>query len=71
MQAYYRQLQGALVKHFRIDEEIPFADLPNEFKQALYFGTDGKPIAMNFSGNGEKQITKPFRRTGPANAAAV
>ncbi|HXX40865.1 MAG TPA: excinuclease ABC subunit UvrA, partial [Chthoniobacterales bacterium] len=65
MQAYYRQLQGALVKHFRIDEEIPFADLPNEFKQALYFGTDGKPIAMNFGGNGEKQIAKPFEGLVP------
>ena len=39
MQAYYRQLQGALVKHFRVDEEMPFADLPDEFKEALYFGT--------------------------------
>jgi excinuclease ABC subunit A len=67
MQAYYRQLQGALVKHFRIDEETPFADLPNEFKKALYFGTDGEPIEMNFAGNsdksragGEKRIAKPF-----------
>src|SRR6266849_4322334 len=36
MQAYYRQLQGALVKHFQIDEDVPFADLPDEFKNALY-----------------------------------
>src|SRR5216110_3337855 len=41
MQAYYRQLQGALVKHFEIDEDVPFADLPDEFKNALYFGTNG------------------------------
>jgi len=32
MQAYYRQLQGALVKHFQIDEDMPFADLPDEFR---------------------------------------
>ena len=30
MRAYYRQLQAALVKHFQVDEELPFADLPNE-----------------------------------------
>src|SRR6266404_1739529 len=35
MQAYYRHLQAALVKHFRIDEQAPFAELPDEFKNAL------------------------------------
>ena len=28
MQAYYRHLQGALVKHFHVDENVPFAELP-------------------------------------------
>jgi excinuclease ABC subunit A len=63
MQAYYRQLQGALVKHFQIDEDVPFADLPDEFKNALYFGTNGTPIEMNFSGNGEKK--RPFEGLVP------
>jgi excinuclease ABC subunit A len=63
MQAYYRQLQGALVKHFQIDEDVPFADLPNEFKNALYFGTNGTPIEMNFSGNGQKK--RPFEGLVP------
>jgi excinuclease ABC subunit A len=63
MQAYYRQLQGALVKHFQIDEDAPFADLPNEFKSALYFGTNGTPIEMNFGGNGEKK--RPFEGLVP------
>ena len=72
MRAYYRQLQGALVKHFQVDEEVPFADLPNEFKTALYFGTNGKPIAMNFGGNsdkspagGDKKVVKPFEGLVP------
>ena len=56
MQAYYRHLQGALIKHFGVDETVPFTDLPNEFKQALYFGTNGTPIAI--SSNGEKE--RPF-----------
>ena len=63
MQAYYRQLQGALVKHFQIDEDMPFADLPDEFKNALYFGTNGAPIEMKFSDNGEKK--RPFEGLVP------
>ena len=65
MQAYYRHLQGALLKHFHVDEDKPFAELPDEFKNALYFGTDGEPIEMNFGGNGEKQVTKPFEGLVP------
>jgi len=63
MQAYYRQLQGALIKHFQVNEDVPFEDLPNEFKNALYFGTNGTPIEMNFSGNGEKK--RPFEGLVP------
>src|SRR5438876_8679968 len=63
MRAYYEKLQGALVKHFQVDEDIPFADLPDEFKNALYFGTNGTPIEMNFSGNGEKK--RPFEGLVP------
>jgi len=63
MRAYYRQLQGALVKHFQIDEDVPFADLSDEFKNALYFGTNGTPIEMNFRGNGEKK--RPFEGLVP------
>jgi excinuclease ABC subunit A len=65
MQAYYRHLQGALVKHFRVNEDMPFADLPDEFKNALYFGTNGAPIEMNFGGNGEKKVAKPFEGLVP------
>src|SRR5256714_1315398 len=63
MQAYYRQLQGALIKHFQVSVDMPFADLPDEFKSALYFGTNGTPIEMNFGGNGEKK--RPFEGLVP------
>jgi excinuclease ABC subunit A len=72
MQAYYRHLQTALVKHFHVNEDIPFSDLPEPFKQALYFGTNGTPIEMNFSGNsdssrvgGEEQVAKAFEGLVP------
>ncbi len=65
MQAYYRHLQRALVKHFHIDEDLPFSELPEQFKQALYFGTNGTPIEMDFSDNGEAKVAKPFEGLVP------
>jgi excinuclease ABC subunit A len=65
MQTYYRHLQKALVKHFGVDENVPFSDLPERFRQALYFGTNGTPIEMSFSDNGEKKIAKPFEGLVP------
>jgi excinuclease ABC subunit A len=64
MQAYYKKLQGALVKHFRVDEEVPFADLPDNFKSALYFGTGETPIELKIGSNGEK-VNKPFEGLVP------
>src|SRR5205823_2276518 len=64
MQAYYKKLQGALVKHFRVDEEVPFTDLPDNFKSALYFGTGEKPIEIKVGSNGEK-VSKPFEGLVP------
>src|SRR5204863_3605794 len=43
MQAYYRHLQGALVKHFRLHEHVPFAELPEGLREAFYFGTGDQP----------------------------
>jgi excinuclease ABC subunit A len=65
MQAYYRHLQKALVKYFHVDEDVPFSDLPERFKQALYFGTDGMPIEINFRENGEEKVVKPFEGLVP------
>src|SRR5881394_393910 len=61
MQAYYRHLQGALVKHFRVDENVPFAELPEGFKEALYFGTGDQPIKMSLRRNDRSSETaRPF-----------
>ena len=65
MRVYYRHLQDALIKHFNVNEDVPFADLPEAFKAALYFGTNGEPVEMEFGGNGEKKITKPFEGLVP------
>jgi excinuclease ABC subunit A len=68
MRAYYRHLQGALVKHFHLSENVPFADLPEEFKAALYFGTNGQPIEMEFGSDGPAgagKVAKPFEGLVP------
>jgi excinuclease ABC subunit A len=66
MQAYYRHLQGSLVRHFRVDENAPFAELSEQFKKALYFGTGDQPIEMSFSRNGRSSKTaRPFEGLVP------
>jgi len=66
MQVYYRHLQGALVKHFHVDENVPFAELPERFKEALYFGTGDQPIKMSFRRNGRSSKTAhPFEGLVP------
>jgi excinuclease ABC subunit A len=65
MLVYYRHLQDALTKHFRVKDDVPFADLPEDFKAALYFGTNGEAIEMALAGKGEKKIRKPFEGLVP------
>ena len=65
MQAYYRHLQLALVKHFHVNEDVPFADLPDEFKNALYFGTNGELVGMSLGVSGQKKVAKPFEGLVP------
>src|SRR5213082_3408886 len=66
MQAYYRSLQSALVKHFAVDDHIPFADLPEAFKKALYYGTGDEVIQINVGGNGKSpKAARPFEGLVP------
>jgi excinuclease ABC subunit A len=66
MQAYYRSLQSALVKHFAVDDCIPFADLPDTFKKALYYGTGDEPIQISTGSNGKSPKTaRPFEGLVP------
>jgi excinuclease ABC subunit A len=62
MQVYYRGLQSALVRHFEVPDNIPFEDLPEQFKDALYYGTGDRPIEMSFGGNGRAatKTARPF-----------
>src|SRR5436305_6738928 len=47
---------------------MPFSELPDQFKKALYFGTNGTPIEMGFSENGPAgagKVAKPFEGLMP------
>ncbi|CAN5645561.1 excinuclease ABC subunit UvrA [soil metagenome] len=66
MQAYYRTLQTALARHFDVDEFLPFSDLPEAFKNALYYGTGDQPVQMSFGGNGKSEkAARPFEGLVP------
>ena len=64
MQAYYHTLQSALVKHFGVDQERPFADLPEQFKETLFFGTGDQTIELGANGKGAK-TARPFEGLVP------
>ncbi|MEY2562378.1 MAG: excinuclease subunit [Verrucomicrobiota bacterium] len=66
MQAYYRSLLSALVKHFGVDDCIPFADLPEAFKKALFYGTGDEAIQISTGGNTKSPKTsRPFEGLVP------
>jgi excinuclease ABC subunit A len=66
MRAYYRHLQGALVKHFKVNEDVPFVELPESFKQALYLGTGDEALEMSFNSNGKSsKAARPFEGLVP------
>ncbi|MFL6537413.1 MAG: excinuclease ABC subunit UvrA [Chthoniobacterales bacterium] len=64
MQAYYHSLQTALVKHFGVDQERPFADLPEQFKETLFFGTGDQTIEFGANRKGAK-TARPFEGLVP------
>ena len=70
MKAYYRGLQNALVRHFKVADNIPYAELPENFKEALLFGTGDQTVEMSFGGgNGNSRVTaktaRPFEGLVP------
>ncbi|MBA3961253.1 MAG: excinuclease ABC subunit UvrA, partial [Chthoniobacterales bacterium] len=67
MKIYYRGLQNALVRHFKVAETMPYEELPEDFKKALLFGTGDEPIELNTgTGNGRAARTaKPFEGLVP------
>jgi len=57
MQSYHHAQLNALAKHFGVSVEMPCAELPAHFKEALLFGTGDQAVRFTF---GEKIVEKPF-----------
>jgi len=57
MQAYYNAQLKALTGAFEVNLDVPFAELPATFKQALLFGAAERIILFRF---GEKTVEKGF-----------
>jgi len=66
MQNYYGGLLSALVKHYKVPMEVPYAELPQTFKDALCFGTGERAIEIVWGENGKKtKAVKPFEGLVP------
>src|SRR5439155_12239627 len=61
MKQYYAGLRDSLAKHYNVSAEIPFAELPEDFKKALFHGTGEVAIELAWTGNKkETRVHKPF-----------
>src|SRR5690554_218169 len=45
---YYAQTLRSLAKHFQVKMTMPWRELPEEVRDAILFGTKGKPVTMTF-----------------------
>jgi excinuclease ABC subunit A len=57
MGQFYKAITAALVRQYQVKTDVPYAGLPEAFKEALCLGTGDRPIKMFL---GSKVIEKPF-----------
>ena len=58
---YYMQVLGSLARHFDVSLETPWAELPDEVRDAILHGTRGKPVVLRFiDGKKSYEVSKPF-----------
>ena len=58
---YYMQVLGSLARHFGFDLDTPWHELPEESRNAILFGTKGKPVTLRFvDGRKSYEVNKPF-----------
>lgn len=61
MKALHDQGVEALARHFAVSLEAPFRELPEAFKQALFYGTGGKPISTGWkTAENRRSVAKPY-----------
>ncbi|PWG02906.1 excinuclease ABC subunit UvrA [Sphingosinicella humi] len=58
---YYMQVLGSLAREFGFSLDTPWADLPEEVRDIILFGTKGKPVTLTFvDGRKTYDVKKPF-----------
>ena len=66
MIVYYKALLRGIADHFKINQELPYGKLPDDFKKKLMSGTGEEEISFNFwrAGKMSKQV-RPFEGVIP------
>jgi excinuclease ABC subunit A len=66
MVVYYKALLRAVAVHFQQSMEALYKDLPDDFKQALLYGTSETPVEFTFWRAGKmSKISRPFEGVIP------
>ena len=61
MKALHEAGVAALARHFAVSMEAPFKELPEVFKQALLYGTEGKAISTGWkTAENRRSVAKPY-----------
>ncbi len=58
MRQYYGAILEALVADTPAPRDVPFKDLPENFRTVLFYGTGGREVT--FQSSAEKKVTRPF-----------
>ncbi|MEI6350005.1 MAG: excinuclease ABC subunit UvrA [Verrucomicrobiota bacterium] len=66
MQKYYAGLLASLARAFKVPMDVPFSELPQRFKDALYFGTGDHSIEIAWGDATRRtKVSKPFEGLVP------
>ena len=66
MVVYYKAMLRAVAAHYNVSLETPYKDLPDDFKQALMWGSGSAEIDFTFWRAGKpSKITRPFEGVIP------
>lgn len=58
---YYMQVLGSLAREFGFSLDTKWADLPEEHRSTILYGTKGKPVTLTFvDGRKSYDVRKPF-----------
>ncbi len=61
MVQYYSGVLSSLARHFKVSTDVPYEELPEHFKEALWHGTGDRSVEWSWGKTGKAtRATKPF-----------